>query len=344
MLYRMKTPRVLPLLLAGLLWLATKLVASGETPGNLNVNFTVTPTATGEQLVRTSLPLPRGFLGTNQVVILRAGQVIEPVGLRVLSWCPATNAEPRTARRAQVTFCRRFASLQPVACTLKATNATAETPEDFPVTLSTTGESLQLAWKDGRKTDLRLVAPPRTSSEEPSLEIVETNRFYRWQRLHFPDAQWPRVVEARVDRARSSAVIISQGLEHAWQLTQAARALGPDSKWLDAIEIVLRARILGWQRTGMILSGLEGWEVSTGKVKDRKELYGLYRKPADRDASRDCREGRIGYGSAPPEGLVYFEEVLAFYLQHRDAARLLAEPKPDEPLGLLLARSPEKRK
>ena len=69
----------------------------------------------------------------------------------------------------------------------------------------------------------------------------------------------------------------------------------------------------------------------------------LYRKPGDRDASRDYREGRISYGSAPPEGLVYFEEVLSFYLQHRDSVRLLAKPQPDEPLGLLLARAPEKR-
>ena len=142
----------------------------------------------------------------------------------------------------------------------------------------------------------------------------------------------------------SSAVIISQGLEHAWQLTQAARALGPEPKWLDAIETVLRARILGWQRTGMIFSGLEGWEVSTGKVKDRKELYDLYKKPADRDAARDYREGKLSYGSSAPEGIVYFEEVLGFYLQHRPSARLLAEPKPDEPLGQILARLPEKKK
>jgi hypothetical protein len=147
----------------------------------------------------------------------------------------------------------------------------------------------------------------------------------------------------RYPHPRSSAVIISQGLEHAWQLTQAARVLGPQSNWLDAIETVLRARVLWWQRTGTILSGLEGWEVSTGKVKSRLELQELYQKPGDREASRDYRDGRISYGSAPPEGIVYFEEVLSFYLQHRDRARLLAKPQPDEPLGLLLARAPEKR-
>jgi len=146
----------------------------------------------------------------------------------------------------------------------------------------------------------------------------------------------------RYPHPRSSAVIISQGLEHAWQLTQAAQALGPEPKWLDAIETVLRARLHGWQRSGKVLSGLEDWEVSTGKVKDRKELYGLYQKPADRDASRDYTDGQPSLGSAPPEGLVYFSEVLACYLKHRPASRLLAEPQADEPLGQVLNRIPRK--
>ena len=57
----------------------------------------------------------------------------------------------------------------------------------------------------------------------------------------------------RYPHPRSSGLTFSQAVEHAWHLTQAARALGPERKWLDAIEAVLRARILGWQRTGMIL-------------------------------------------------------------------------------------------
>ncbi|MDP3071027.1 MAG: hypothetical protein Q8N18_12105 [Opitutaceae bacterium] len=172
----------------------------------------------------------------------------------------------------------------------------------------------------------------------------------------------------RYPHPRSSGVMVWLGVEHAWQLTQAARALGPEPKWLDAIETVLRARILGWQRTGMIFSNLEGWETSTGKVRTRSELYDLhqksgdpdrvhvageqpdselydlYQKPGDRDAARDYREGRVSYGEAEPEGIVHFEEVLGYYLQHRPVARLLAAPKPDEPLGLILARSPEKEK
>ena len=146
----------------------------------------------------------------------------------------------------------------------------------------------------------------------------------------------------RYPHPRSSGVIGSQGMEHAWQLTQAVRALGPEPKWLDAIEVVLRSRILFWQRTGMVFSGLEGWEISSGKVKDRLELQRLYQRPEDRDASHDYTEGRLSFGSAPPEGLVYFREVLGCYLEHRPVERLWAEPKPDEPLGLLLDRAPRK--
>jgi hypothetical protein len=64
-------------------------------------------------------------LPTNQAPIVRAGQVIEPVGLRALCWSPATNAEPRTARGALVAFRHRFANSQPVAFTLEATNEKA---------------------------------------------------------------------------------------------------------------------------------------------------------------------------------------------------------------------------
>jgi len=148
----------------------------------------------------------------------------------------------------------------------------------------------------------------------------------------------------RYPHPRSSAVILSQALEHAWQITQAARLLGPDEKLLDAIEATLRQRIQGWRRTGQIFSGLNGWEITTGKVKDRMELYDLYKKPGDRDASRDYTEGRASLGGAPPEGIVYFTEVLEYFLQHRPAARLLAEPKPESPLGQVLERENKERK
>ncbi len=765
--------------LVTVLQLAASLAPGPTVQAEERVTFTVTPAATGDQIVRTSLPLRRGFLRTNRTLIVKAedGNFERP-GVRVLSWHAAVKSEPRTARRALVTFPHRFADLRPVEFTLDTARLKSERRKGFPVTLLASNEWFRLTWEEGLKVELKLIAPSRTANEAPRLEIVEENQCFRWQRFHLPDPEWPRVIEFRFDAAggvvavahlqrgltndhfapelgwelvtpargvglrfgdrlklvvkkplhhvfadgleaaflledqfsiyhptaplkrrgrinvipdeeggltyhywrceakdevpmqpkswqraeiviapsglarlagslssphrvelgrqswsalypkveglpdlppalealvryhrdaivrsaavgddfgnvtyfsddsehggifgmnrlnhgaaifeaawrsddrrlmetallwcdnffdqsiwwgepqgggtrynnqarhhtapnkdymwrsdssvsfctkgydcfwlaweetgdprmlqalqaqtayatqhvhantgecrnigdvrdfmrlhqytgdphyldqalrlfrelrsklstnhlfdqggkpidpdppfieedkaglkvgypkpyiigyalagspeliqyapnepdlketvravadflaatvdpsggwryphpRSSHVIISQGLEHAWQLTQAARALGPEPKWLDAIETVLRARILGWQRTGRILSALEGWETSTGKVKNRSDLYGLYKKPADRDASRDYREGNVSYGSAPPEGIVYFEDVLGYYLQHRPVARLLAEPRADEPLGQILARSTGKKK
>jgi len=148
----------------------------------------------------------------------------------------------------------------------------------------------------------------------------------------------------RYPHPRSSFTIMGQAMEHAWQLVQADRCLGPQEKHLDAIERVLRQRLHGWRTTGKVFSAVTGWELATGRVKANTELYQLYGKPSDRDASRDYVEGRPDFGSCPPEGLVYFPEVLAFYLKHRPVERLLTLPAAEEPLEKVLARSPEKGK
>jgi len=145
----------------------------------------------------------------------------------------------------------------------------------------------------------------------------------------------------RYPHPRSSRVVLGHSaLEHAWQLSRSAAVLGPDEKHLDAIERVLRLRILAYRQIGRLPSLLESWELATGKVKELSELYQLYQYPADRDYFRDYTEGKLILGVSDPEGLVYFAEVLRYYLQHRPATRLLRPPSPDEPLGKFLARLP----
>ncbi|UCH35660.1 MAG: hypothetical protein JSV65_04730, partial [Armatimonadota bacterium] len=146
----------------------------------------------------------------------------------------------------------------------------------------------------------------------------------------------------RYPHPRSSYVIMSQALEHAWQIMQADAALGVQDEHLDGIERVLRQRVQSWRRTGQVFGGLTGWEIATGKVSGRGELEQVYGRPADRDFSRDYVEGQPDFGSSPPEGLVYFPEVLRFYLEHRPASRLLTPAPDDAPLGKVLARTPEK--
>lgn len=144
----------------------------------------------------------------------------------------------------------------------------------------------------------------------------------------------------RYPHPRSSSVSLGQAMEHAWQVMQAAEQLGPQDRYLDTIERVLRQRLHGWMRSGRMLSGLGGWEVATGRVKEARELYDLYKRPADRDPTRDYDAGAVATGSAPPEGIVYLPEILRYYLAHRPAARLLEPPRDDEPLARVLRRIP----
>lgn len=148
----------------------------------------------------------------------------------------------------------------------------------------------------------------------------------------------------RYPHPRSANLPISMGMENAWHLVQADRLLGPDPKHLDAIERVLRQRIHGRLKTGRVFSSLTPWELATGKVKSPHLLAALYQSPADRDSARDYTEGRPEFGYCTPEGLVYFEEVLGFYLKHRPASALMRPPKGDEPLGKVLSRVPGAKK
>jgi len=137
----------------------------------------------------------------------------------------------------------------------------------------------------------------------------------------------------------SSRMIVSQGIEHAAQLVNAASYLENQgesiSKLLDAIERVLQARILVWKKTGKIFGGLRGWEATTGLIGDKKTIYDLYKKPGDRNRDRDYTEGSISLGGSSPEGVVYFSKVLNFYLAHRPAERLFY---PNPPLKAILER------
>jgi len=144
----------------------------------------------------------------------------------------------------------------------------------------------------------------------------------------------------RYPHPRSAGVNLSQAMEHAWQMVQADRLLGPQQAHLDAVEKVLRQRLLAWRHTGRIASSLGGWEMATGVGASGQDLEALYQSPDERDFRRDYDEGLPSSGTCPPEGLVYLTEVLGYYLAQRPADGLLAAPSPEEPLGRVLARVP----
>lgn len=130
----------------------------------------------------------------------------------------------------------------------------------------------------------------------------------------------------RYPHPRSPGMILCQSMEHAAQLVNAVEFLErrnePTRNLLDAIERTLRLRVLGWQKSGTILRSLGAWEHDEGLLNDGKTYYDFYKTFSDRDGSRDYTQGRIGYGSASPEGLVYFSKVLAAYAKRRPVQRL----------------------
>lgn len=140
----------------------------------------------------------------------------------------------------------------------------------------------------------------------------------------------------------SSGTILSQAMEHAQQMCNALPALEsqglPTGDVLDAIERTLQMQVRAFERTGTMLSGLTGWELSTGAIQSATEMQNLYAKPEDRDRARDYAEGVIGLGSSPPDGLVYFPTVLAAYLERRPSERL---QHANGPVQQVLDRLPE---
>jgi len=109
--------------------------------------------------------------------------------------------------------------------------------------------------------------------------------------------------------------------EYAHGLALACR-LEPRREYLDAIGRTLRAIVLLTRRHGAIPSRIASWESQQG-IAITPETY---RRGADRDRSRDYREGRVEF-CVRPDYLVYFQAVLREYLRHRSEESLL-QPDP----------------
>src|SRR6185503_18138536 len=107
---------------------------------------TITPAATGMQLVRFSLPVPDGALTNGSGLDAVQDRNTFPVGLRPLTW-HGTNS--RFVRRALVTFPFRFPDQRPVRFEFRAAaaataGATASVPR-----IRIEGETLLVNGVDG---------------------------------------------------------------------------------------------------------------------------------------------------------------------------------------------------
>ena len=104
-----------------LAWAVLALPATAEAV----LKFAVTPAATGQQLVRSSLPFAKGKLPQGWSLVARSNAGDTPVGVRPLSWYPQSTTK-RSVRRAIVSFPHEFTTDQPANFHLEAVENTAK--------------------------------------------------------------------------------------------------------------------------------------------------------------------------------------------------------------------------
>lgn len=171
------------------------------------VGVRVSPRVVGMQLVRFSLPLPPGLLPEGQTLVADSeGNVFTPA-VRVLTWHPTNPGGAKSARRAMVTFPFEFRDPAPVQFTFKPGTAKAARAIHQAVKFQIEGESLGLDCTGGPTLRARLLAPARSANAPPRLELVESNACFLWQRFHWADPQWPRIVEVRGDSLGGVTVV-----------------------------------------------------------------------------------------------------------------------------------------
>ena len=164
--------------------------------------FSLRPSATGQQLVRVSLPLRPGQLAAGQAVNVRRGNQTLAAAIRPLTF-HANETEPRFVRRALVTFPFYFEDEREVffalhPATTPAPGPSAESPPSA-IRVELEAGDWVLTGSDGLVARARPVWPESESVAPWQQETIEDNQFFQWQRWRQCDEQWCRVVEARCD-------------------------------------------------------------------------------------------------------------------------------------------------
>ena len=195
--------------------------------GDLRVE--VVPAAIGKQLVRASVPLPRGFLRDDQTLEVVSGSDSHPVAVRVLGHYPVKGSEQPSVRRAILTWPHEFASAIPITVELRLVDKKQQNLSNLPSSVRFLDDHLQIECRAGDGTtphtltanwiaDLNFSSTSRT-------EIIESNPYFDWRRIHFQDDRRPCIIEVRSDVLGAVVLRI-----HAQSLEE-SRYRAPDLGW-----------------------------------------------------------------------------------------------------------------
>ena len=160
--------------------------------------MTIEPAAEGMQLVRTSLPFPKGTLKTDQSIVVKDGDTEIPVAVRPLTFYGG-DAKPGLVRRAMVTFPYRFADGRPLPINLYSVSAIPASENPMPVEIHVADDHWSLAYPSGLTVRARPLWPKLEDPGEWHRETIEHNRYFRWERWKRQNDEWGQIVESRAD-------------------------------------------------------------------------------------------------------------------------------------------------
>src|SRR5438552_4720755 len=190
-----------------LLWIISVATPAGSRENTGFFEATITPAAAGPQFVRTSLPLPRGLLHEGETLLANDGHHKIEVAVRNLCWHPTNSFERRSMRRAMVTFPYTFKNVAPAHFAFRPATPKTKKTSKPAIEFEFLEHKLIVKYAAGPVLNMRLIAPARTSTDAPRRELVESNAFYLWERIHLPDPHWPSVIEVRASSLGEVVVI-----------------------------------------------------------------------------------------------------------------------------------------
>jgi hypothetical protein len=79
-----------------LFWLISAASPAGSRERAAALEATITPAGSGFQIIRTSLPLPRGLLRAGESLVADDCHRKVEVAMRALSWYPSSGSDPKS--------------------------------------------------------------------------------------------------------------------------------------------------------------------------------------------------------------------------------------------------------
>lgn len=134
--------------------------------------FEVSPAAGGKQLVRQSLPFPKGALAAADAIAVTDGKTTVPAALRTITAHPG--AGPASVRRGLVTFLWGFAATATVRFEIHKGPAGGAGPAGAPPRVTPAPDGFAIELDGGATVKARMIAPPPGSPLGPVVESVET--------------------------------------------------------------------------------------------------------------------------------------------------------------------------